>query len=133
MGFDRLLLFGMIAQIARQRKQFERRLEIDFLGHHPFEQARILGLLFFVVRIAALHVGSEPTDLDVDRLVRLGTNSQRLVTLFGLIQQMQRGFERHFVGSHVFFERCRPIALLDKGRVTTHSDVDLGTIRQACQ
>ena len=44
-GEDRLAVFGMLADLARQRQQAERALEIDVVGREPFGQAGALGLL----------------------------------------------------------------------------------------
>src|SRR5262249_34514261 len=56
---DRLAVVGMLADLARQRKQSQRLVEIDVVGRHPFRDAGTLGL-FALDRLAELQIGPEP-------------------------------------------------------------------------
>ena len=57
----------MIAQHARQRKELQREFECNGRGLDAFGQRRVLRFLL-VVRAAALQIGTEPADLQKDRL-----------------------------------------------------------------
>src|SRR5262249_22035612 len=46
-GNDRLAVVGMLADLARERKQSERAVEVDIVGGEAFRQAGALGLLAF--------------------------------------------------------------------------------------
>ena len=72
--------------------------------------------LIFIIWIAALNVGSEPANLQIDRLSRLGAHAKRLFALFGLVQKGEGRIERHFVRRCVFGQRSGAFALLHKRR-----------------
>ena len=68
--------------------------------------------LLVVVGRAALHVGSEPADLDEDRLVRVGADPQRLVALGRLIEHLQGNLDGQLVRRHVLGQTRPALALL---------------------
>ena len=122
----------MIAQIARQREQLQRRRQVDVRRVHPLQQRRILRLLFFIIRVAALHIGTEPARLQIHRLVRFRIHAKRLVAQLRLIEQLQRRIERHFIRRSFFLQRRGPLALLNERRIAAHAHVNrIAVLRRA--
>jgi hypothetical protein len=73
-GGDRLAGLGMQADLARQRQQLEREIEVDLLGRHALGQRGAVGL--FVVRPGALHVRAEAARVQRDRLPGPGIGAE---------------------------------------------------------
>ena len=74
---------------------------------------------------AALDVRPEASNLQIHRLARVGTSSQRLFGLGGLVEHVQGDFDGEFVGG-LFFRQAGPaFALLQKRTEPTHSDENL--------
>ena len=58
-GDDRLAVFRMAADFARQREKLECMLEIDVVGDRSLRQAGALGLFAVLDSLAELHIGTE--------------------------------------------------------------------------
>src|SRR5262249_23227038 len=65
-GEDRLLVFRMLSDLARQRQQLQRRLEIDRARVHAPRNAGALRLVAALHLLAELDIGAEPAALDLD-------------------------------------------------------------------
>src|SRR5206468_7036797 len=78
---DRLTALRMLADLARQRQQFERDLKLDIAGRGALRDARALGLLAFgvILGFAELDVGPEPAGLDPDVAAGFGILAKRTV------------------------------------------------------
>ena len=67
-------------------------------------------------------------------LLRLRAHAERLFALLGLIEQLERGFERHFIRRRFFGQRRRAFALLDERRIAADAHVHrLAALRRADQ
>src|SRR5690606_11426010 len=73
-GGDHLPRFGMLAHVARQRKQCQRPLMVDRFGRPALGEAGALGLLAF----ATLDIGAEPARTQRDLLSRIGVLAKHL-------------------------------------------------------
>ena len=123
-GDDRLFRLRMLAERPRQREQLERDFERHVARLHARQQRRVLRLLVLVAG-AHLHVGPKAALLQIDRLVRIGMNAQRLVADARLLEHFQRLGQRQLVGRHVLRDARLPLAVLDERAELADADEDL--------
>src|SRR6187200_2394111 len=76
-GQDRLTGLGMTADLARQRQQLERELEIDIVGLHALGQGGA-GRLLAVLALSELDIGAEAAVLQGHRQAGLGIIAEKL-------------------------------------------------------
>src|SRR5262249_42944038 len=80
-GGNRQTGFGMLADLARQREQLQRELEVDIAGRGALRGAGAFRLLAFrvVLLLAELDIGPEAASLDPDIEAGVGVLTERAV------------------------------------------------------
>ena len=120
----------VLADSARQGRQFERRFEVQPFDGHALQQRDHLrlDLLVLGIRVAELDVRTVATRLDVDRLSRLGVLADRLVALGLVGDQLQRVLDRQLVRARLVRDRRGLLVALHVRAITADACDDLEAV-----